>query len=145
MMISGRMFSEWMDAVFPDWYSLAAGLLLGAFGVLALSLLVLGLAPHLLFMWMPVIAFFCGASSGYKLKEKQNPEKTGSTASRRLLLPASGLGPAAGALIIQNLVDSRIFGTETSMRLAAAILAFSIAGAVGGGLLRNRYEKITRE
>ncbi|MFO7930114.1 MAG: hypothetical protein R6U97_01785 [Desulfosalsimonas sp.] len=144
MMISSRMFSDWLDAVFPDWYGLAAGLLLGAFGVLALSLLVLGLAPHLMFIWMPAIAGFCGASSGYKFKEKQNQQKSGSAAPAKFMLPAAGLGPAAAAVIIQSLVDSRIFGTEISMRLAAIIAACAVVGAVCGGLLRNRYEKIVR-
>lgn len=147
-MFSSRMLSEWMDAVFPDWYGLAASMLLGAFGVLALGLLILGVAPHVMFMWMPVIALFCGASSGYKFREKRNPaeERAGSSLKpgsflRKILLPVSGLGPGAVAIALQGMVDRRIFHTEITVQLGGIILACAVLGASAGGLLRSRYEK----
>ncbi|MCF8025428.1 MAG: hypothetical protein K9K82_08065 [Desulfobacteraceae bacterium] len=158
-MFSSRMLSEWLDAIFPDWYGLAAAMLLGAFGVMALGLLILGVAPHVMFMWMPVIALFCGASSGYKFREKRDlaervsgtdlksvPERAGyslKSASylKKILLPVSGLGPGAAATALQGLVDRRIFHTEITLQLAALILACAVLGAFAGGLLRSRYEK----
>ncbi|MFP3999576.1 MAG: hypothetical protein ACLFUN_07000 [Desulfobacterales bacterium] len=137
-MISSQMFSEWLDAVFPDWYPLSAAILTGAFGVLAIGLLVLGFAPHALFMWMPVIAAFCGVAAGYKFREKQKSDRP---AILRILGPAAGLGPAAAAIIIQNLVDSRIFKAETSVKLEIIILACAVLGAFAGKILRGRYEK----
>ncbi|MFP4194780.1 MAG: hypothetical protein ACLFRO_07545 [Desulfobacterales bacterium] len=138
-MISGQMFSEWLDAVFPDWYGLAVAMLAGAFGVAAIGILVLGFAPHALFTWMPVIAFFCGATAGYKFRENQKSDRP---ALLRALSLVSGLGPAAAAIAIQNLVDSRIFETETSVKLEIIIIACAVVSAFAGNLLRSRYEKI---
>lgn len=137
-MISSRMFSEWLDAVFPDWYALTVAMLAGAFGVLAIGLLVTGFAPHTLVIWMPVIAAFCGATAGYKFREKQQSERPALLKTFSLV---SGLGPAAAAIIIQHLVDSRIFGTETPAKLKLTILVCAVAGAFAGSLLRSRYEK----
>ncbi|MFW6052602.1 MAG: hypothetical protein ACOC8I_01700 [Desulfosalsimonas sp.] len=137
-MFSGQMFSEWLDAAFPDWYALVVGMLAGAFGVLAIGLLVMGFAPHALFMWMPVIAAFCGATAGYKFREKQQSNRPKLLKALSLV---SGLGPAAAAIIIQDLVDSRIFGAETPTKLKLIILVCAVAGAFVGSLLRSRYEK----
>ncbi|MCF8028779.1 MAG: hypothetical protein K9K81_10480 [Desulfobacteraceae bacterium] len=138
-MISTRMFTEWLDARFPDWFALAAGMLLGAFGVMALGFLVLCFTPAALAAWMPVIAAFCGVSAGYKYREKSQSE---SPAARKILCPVSGLGPAAAGIIIQTAVNRRFFGAETSTELMALIVGLGIGGAFAGGLLRSRYEKI---
>lgn len=132
------MFSEWLDAVFPDWYPLTAAILAGALGVLGIGILVFGFAPHVLFMWMPFIAAFCGATAGYKYRESQKSEHPAIT---KLLSLVSGLGAAATAIIIQALVDSRVFGAETPLKLKLIILACAVAGAFVGSLLRRRYEK----
>ncbi|MFP3981699.1 MAG: hypothetical protein ACLFUY_09910 [Desulfobacterales bacterium] len=137
-MLSTRMFTEWLDAQFPDWFALAAAILLGAFGVLALGFLVICFAPGALGYWMPPIAGFCGISAGYKYWEKRQSENP---ATRKALCLASGLGPAAAAAAIQTAVNRRIFGADPTAQLVAIIVAFGIAGAIAGGLLRSRYER----
>lgn len=136
------MFTEWLDAQFPDWFALAAAILLGAFGVLALGFLVICFAPGALGYWMPPIAGFCAMSAGYKYWEKRQSE---SPTARKALCLASGLGPAAAAAVMQTAVNRRIFGTDPTVQMIAVIVALGIAGAAAGGLLRNRYEKITQE
>ncbi|MFP4650641.1 MAG: hypothetical protein ACLFML_06840, partial [Desulfobacterales bacterium] len=53
----------------------------------------------------------------------------------------SGAGPAAAAVIIQSLVDSRIFNTATSPKLAVIIPARAVLGAAACGLPRIRCER----
>jgi hypothetical protein len=132
------MFTEWMDAVFPDWYALLSALLIGAFGVIALGIVICGIAPDLLFAWLPPVTAFCGAVAGYRFREKRF------SAGNPNLLPAlgAGTGPAIAAAVLQVIVDRNFFGTHPSLLLLAVFFACGIFGAAGGQWLCRRYEMI---
>ena len=137
-MLSSRMFSEWMDAVFPEWFPLISALLKGAFGVMAIGVLVCGLAPDVLFAWLPPVVAFCAASAGYAFWQKRH------TSSRTSFLMAisSGMGAPAAAAGLQLYVDRAIFGTHPSAALLAVFLACGLFGAFAGQWLSRRYETI---
>jgi len=138
-MQSVRMFTEWMDAVFPDWYALLSALLMGVFGVIAIGIVVCGIAPDLLFAWLPPVTAFCGAAAGYRFREKRF--SAGSKANWLLALGA-GTGPAIAAGVLQVIVDRNFFGTHPSLILLAVFFACGIFGAAGGQWLCRRYEMI---
>ena len=137
-MFSNQMFSEWLDAVFPDWFPLISAILKGAFGVLAIGFLVCGLAPDVLFAWLPPVVVFGAASAGYAFRQK----RPSSSRSRFLLAIFSGTGATAAAAGLQFYVDRAIFGTHPPAALLAVFLACGLFGAFAGQWLRRRYETI---
>lgn len=137
-MLSAQMFTEWMDAVFPDWYALLSALLMGAFGVIAIGIVICGLAPDLLFAWLPPVTFFCGAAAGYRCREK----RISANGTNRLTALGAGTGPAIAAVVLQIIVDRIFFGTHPSVSLLAVFFACGIFGAAGGQWLCRKYEMI---
>ena len=139
-MFSGDMLIQWLDAAVPDWFALAAGAFAGLLGVFAMGLMVTLFAPAALGEWMLVIVFFCGASAGYKFWEKRKSENPKTNIVFCLM---AGLFTAIVAVIVQFSVDSRYFNTRPSVLLLIGFGMLGLVGALLGGGLRHRYEKLT--
>ncbi len=141
-MFSGEVFIKLLDAFVPDWFAFASGFFTGALGVAAFSIIVLFFAPSGLAAWMLLIVFFCGASAGYKFWEKR---KSGVIAWQILFCLAAGISTGATGAVIQMSVDDNMFHASTPGILIAGIGLASVLGALLGGALRHRYERISNK
>ena len=138
-MFSSEMLIQWLDAAVPDWFALVSGAFTGMLGVFAISLMVTLFAPAALAEWMLAIVFFCGASAGYKFWEKRKSENAGTNIAFCLM---TGLITAIVAVIVQISVDSRYFDTRPPALFLIGFGLLGLAGALLGGGLRHRYEKL---
>ncbi|MCF8029605.1 MAG: hypothetical protein K9K39_01780 [Desulfohalobiaceae bacterium] len=132
-----RSIVDWLDVLLPNWFAFASGLLLALFGLIALGLLVLGLAPASLRIWLPLFAFFAAVNGGYTLWRRRVRGGTELTA----LSLALGLILGGVAYWMQLLVDQRLFASATPVPYLFLFLGASLAGLGIGIPLRLKYEK----
>jgi len=139
-MVSTDMLIEWLDAIIPDWFAVLSGCFTGLLGVFALGMMVTLFAPSALGGWMLGIVFFSGISAGYKFWEKR---KSDHRISNTIFTLAAGLATAVTAILVQVSIDGRCFNARPSVLLLVAFGCLGLTGAILGGLLRSRYEKLS--
>ena len=132
-----RSLVDWLDVLLPNWFAFASGLLLALFGLIALGLLVLGLAPASLRMWLPLFTFFAAVNGGYTIWRRRVRRGPGLTALSLVL----GLILGVAAYWMQLLVDQRLFASATPAPYLFLFLGASLAGLGIGIPLRLKYEK----
>ncbi len=132
---------DWLHLKLPQLTALWAGVLLGSFGLLSLSLMVWVLAPASLVTWMPLILLFCSANGGYKLMEKRDRE-TEARSAPYLVVLAGWLFVLAAA--VQVAVDTQLFNASPSGLTIAILAGCTLAGTWTGHRLRLAFERLGR-
>lgn len=132
-----RSIVDWLDTLLPNWFAFASGLMLALFGLLALGLLVFGLAPASLRIWLPLFTFFAAVNGGYTVWRRRVRGGTGLTLVSLFL----GLVVGSAAYGMQFAVDQRLFASATPVPYLFLFLGASLAGLGIGIPLRLKYEK----